>query len=220
MLFKRKIDLGITQAHRDIASSPAGYPFTPDLYRLEKYQLQLLFVTDGWLSDRHESFVIKELGENLGKAFSKDRFDFLIKSTDPFKTAVILPNEDGHRIMGEVWVVEGDAFVKLDKLKVNGLQSLRHRVDILYPYRYEGYVQNYDGYFTPDGQILPEALQGKKHWLGPEQIWTLECWMYQAHPSYWVDMVHQNPFFFDRVQRFEPKKEKTWLEKYYRYQNP
>lgn len=182
--------------------------------------MQLLFVCDGWLSDRHESFVVKEMSENLGRGFTKDRFDFLIKATDPNKTSVILPNPDGHRIMGEVLVLQGGDFAKLDKLKLNGLQSLRHRVEILYPYRYEGYVQNYDGCFTPDGQILPEALQGKKHWLGPEMIWVLECWMYQAHPSYWLDMVYQNPFFFDRVQRFEPKKEKTWLEKYYRYQNP
>lgn len=220
MLFKRKVDLGLTEAHREIVRNPAGYPFTPDLWRLEKYKLQLLFVYDEWLSDRHQSFVIKELGENMGKAFTQDRYDFLVKATDPNKTSVTLPNPDGNRIMGELWVLEGKDFTKLDKLKLNGLQSLRRRTEVLFPYRYEGYVQNYDGYFTPDGLELPAALQGKKHWLGPEMIWMMPCWIYEGHPDYWLDMVHQNPFFFDRVPRFDPKKEKTWLEKYYRYQNP
>ena len=220
-MWKRKVDLDITPAILETVRAPAGYPFTPDIYKLEKYQLQLLFVCDEWLSDRHQSFVMKELGENLGKAFTKDKFDFLIKATHPDKPSVILPNPDGNRIAGEVWVVEPSAFLKLDKLKLNGLQSLRHRVPILYPYRYHGFVQNYDGYFTPDGILLPEALQGKKHWIGDEQIWMFEgMWMYQGHPDYWQDMVYSAPFFFDRVARFAPKEEKTWLDKYYKYQNP
>ena len=123
--------------------------------------------------------------------------------------------------MGEVFIILPELFIKLDKLKLNGLQSLRDRVQILFPYHEHGFVKNSpDGYFTEDGLLLPEALQGRKHWIGPEKVYILECHMYYGHPSYWKDMVYQQPFLFERVKTFQPKKDKAWLEEYYRYQNP
>lgn len=219
MLFKKRIDLGITDADRAILQEPNGWPFTPDIYRLEKYQLQLLFVYDEWLSDRRENFILEDSGEKIGVGFSKDRFDFLIKSTD--NSSVAFPEPSGHRIKGEVHAILPETFIKLDKLKLNGLKSIRDRVTILYPYRDARWLKNSpDGYFTQDGHILPEALQGLKYEEGPEKIFHLECHMYMGHPEFWMDMIYSNPFMFDRVPRFEPKKDKQWLDAYFKYQNP
>ncbi len=213
------VDLGITQAHRDVFKEPNGYPFTPDLYRLCKYQLQLLFVYDEWLSDRRQNFVLDDCGVRIATVFSQEKYNFLIKSTD--QSSVAIPDSQGSLIKGELFAVYPESFVKLDKLRLNGLRSIRDRVQVIYPYHEEAFIKNsLDGYFTEDGYELPEALQGVKHYIGPEKVWLLDCFMYSGHPTYWTDMIHQQPFLFDRVPRFEPKKEKTWLSEYYKYQNP
>lgn len=206
---------------RQALQSSSGYPFTPDLWRLEKKLRHLIFVTDEWMSDRHQSLVLKdEDTKRHGWGYTNDKFNFLTKSTTPGNTPVILQDRKGLRIMGEVWEIPTNLFIKLDKLKQHGLQSLRYRSLILFPWHESGTVINGDGYYTDDGYELPEALQGRKHWIGPERIYVLECWMYIGHPTYWLDMVHTNPAFFNRVQSFTPKKKRQWLSEYYRYQNP
>lgn len=199
----------------------SGYPFTPDLWRLEKKPRQLVFVYDEWMSDRHQSLVLRdEDTKKHGIGYTHEKFNFLVKTTNPERTSVAIHDRKGLRLMGEVWEIPHQLFIKLDKLKQNGLQSLRYRSLILFPWHESGTVINGDGYYTDDGYELPEALQGKKHWIGPEKIYVLECWMYYGHPMYWHDMIHTNPAFFNRVETFSPKKTKKWISEYYRYQNP
>lgn len=189
--------------------------FTPDIAKLEKYKKQLLFVTDEWMDDRRQSFVLDGVSNNEGVAFSIERHLFLTKATDG--TPVAMPDENGFRIKGEVHSLDGKAFLKLDKLKQNRIQFIRKRVFLIYPYRNQGTIDN--GTFTDDGFLLPDILAGKKSWLGPERVGHMSAWMYVGNPDYWLEQIHQQPYMFNRVPTFIPKKDKQWLSEYYKFQN-
>lgn len=214
-----EVDIGIKPHH--IAQTIGWHNrWTPDISRLEKYKTQRLFICDEYMSDRRQHFVIEDdVVQQDGRpcrvvAFTEGRFNFLLKNG----TALPFPTEDGKQIKGELMNVTSGAFKKLDKLKQNGVQFYRKRVPIVDPYRPYGVVNN--GSFTEDGIELPPALEGKKYWLGQEHLHTHSAWMYFPKPEYWDYQLKRAPQMFDRIPSFEPKKEKTWLSEYYKYQNP
>lgn len=202
------------EKYREIIQKYSGYPYTPDVHVLCKGPGRLLFVHDEWLSDRRQNFVLDNIGEKLTSAFTKEYYEFLIHT--PSETALAFPSEHGRRIKGELWIVLSEAFISLDKLKLNGVHFIRERVEVLDPFRPIGYVDN--GYFTEDGLLLPEALQGKKHWIGDERVWIHDAYMYTAHPKLEA-LVYKEPYNFERVPYFPPKKEKQWLSEYHYFQH-
>lgn len=194
-------------------------PFTPDVSRLEKYRHQLLFLTDEWMRDRRQNMVVEEDSSHECVAFTKDKFKFLVKSTDG--TPVAIPDPEGHRIKGELISIPQSKlslWLKLDKLKLNGLQFIRTRTTVINPYRLE--LKGVD--VDESGNPLPRALQGKgvRVFRGAEQLAEIDCWMYIGAEEYWLDMIYEQPWLFNQVPVFKPKKEKAWLEPYYKYQNP
>lgn len=209
------VDIGWTRRHQKLIADWNYSPFTPDIAKLQKYKKQLLFVTDEWMDDRRSSFVLDGLSDCEGVAFTQDHYLFLTKATDG--TPIAIPDPDGFKIKGEVHSMEGEAFIKLDKLKLNRVQFIRKRVDLIFPYRDQGTIDN--GTFSDDGFLLPDLLAGKKSWIGPEKVCLLEAWMYIGHPDYWMDQIHEQPYMFNQVPTFEPKKDKQWLSEYYKFQN-
>ncbi len=191
---------------RDIVRRYSGYPFTPDVWFITRGPLRLLFVYDEWLSDRRQNFVLDNIGVKLTTAFTTGYYEFLIDTRT--NQSIAFPSEHGRRIRGELWIVLSSSLLSLDKLRQNGVQSLRERVDIIDPYRPTGYVQNYDGYFTPDGHLLPEALQGRKEWIGAERVWIHEAYMYTAHPEVEA-LVYKEPYNFERVPYFPLRKKRS-----------
>lgn len=202
------------QKFREIVGKYSGYPFTPDVWFLTRGPGRLLFVYDEWLSDRRQSFILKDIGEKLTSGFTRGYYEFVIHT--PSGTSVAFPSPHGRRIKGEIWIILSEAFISLDRLKQNGVHSIRERVDILDPFRPSGYINN--GMYSEDGLELPEALQGRKHWVGEERVWLHECYMYTAHPRLEA-LVYQQPYNFERVPYFPPKKDKKWLSEYYYFQD-
>src|SRR5258705_6406781 len=104
------VDIGWTRRHQALISDWNYSPFTPDIAKLQKYKKQLLFVTDEWMDDRRQSFVLDGLSNNEGVAFTADHYLFLVKETDG--TPVAIPSNDGFKIKGEVHSMDGEAFLK------------------------------------------------------------------------------------------------------------
>ncbi len=195
--------------------------YTPDIVKLEKYKSQLLFVCDEFMSDRRQHFVLEDdivqWNDKPMKVvgFTEAKFDFLLNED----IALPFPTEDGKVIKGEILVVTPNAIKKLDKLKLNTVMFYRKQVPIVDPYRPYGTINN--GGFSEDGLELPPMLEGKKYWLGAEHLHTHgHVWMYFPHPDYWDYQRKRAPQMFHRVPTFTPKKEKTWLGEYYKFQNP
>lgn len=214
-----EIDIGLKPHH--IAQTIGWYNrWTPDIDRLEKYRSQLLFVCDEFMSARRQHFVIEgDIFQYEGRpvkviGFTESKYNFLIKNG----VALPFPSEDGKVIQGEVFAVSPEAFKKLDKLKQNGVQFYRKRVPIVDPYRPYGVINNHG--FDELGFELPPALEGKKYWLGEEHLHRHPgVWMYLPKMSYWEYQWRRAPQLFDAVPSFTPKKDKTWLSEYYKYQN-
>jgi hypothetical protein len=219
-LFRSKVDIGLTQRHTEVVKNWDTTGYTPDIAKLEKYEYQRVFVCDELMSARRQHFVIEADIVHRIVAFTKDNFDYLLS---PDGVALPIPREDGYVIKGELIIIRPNVIRKLDKLKLNHVQFVRRRVHLTDPYKPYGITNNGvgKGYWMEDGTLLPEALQGKKLWIGEELLADQEAWMYQPHRDYWGYQLKRRPELFDRVPRFKPKKEKTWLnEFYYQYQNP
>lgn len=198
-----------------------GRHFTPDIAKLEKYDWQKIFVCDEWMSDRRGSSVFDEAELKYPPviAFTKNKYNFLIHSETG--AALPVPSEDGYQIKGEILVIRPWLIWKtLDKLKGNTLHYDRSFVPLLDPARiYLPTVNN--GFFTEEGLLLPEMLQGKKNFLGAEQVFDQKAWMYLPNPAYWEYMMKRRPELFDKVPVYKPKKNKEhWLGEYHQYQDP
>lgn len=219
--------------------------FTPDIAFLESMQEQLLFVCDDWMRDRRANFVLDdEQVIREGVAFSMPKFDFRVFTGDYSDDRVAIPvrvknpfSGEGFRIKGEVVRLSPSTFLRLDKIRQNGIQFSRKRIRIIKPYRDEIVFENttdlrqtshsWHGQGVSNTGIdwktgkFPNGhpLAGKKRWVSHEKLTFLWAWMYTAIPAYW-NQYSKSPFLFEKVPTFKPKKDKWWLSEYYKYQNP
>jgi hypothetical protein len=212
--------------------------FTPDLAILEQYQTAVLFVADEWMRDRRRNFVLDDEGvKREGRAFTMPHFDYRVFQGQYEPDHVPVPirngyaNGHGFKIQGEVISMPPALFLKLDKLKLNGVQFRRERIRIIKPYRDQIVFENTTEERSPHPTMnvgidwlsgkFPHnhPLAGKKLWVSPERLTFIWAWMYVAIPKYWRQYT-KSPFLFEKVPTFKPKKDKWWLTEYYRYQNP
>jgi hypothetical protein len=171
-----KTDLNLLAAGRD------GTAFTPDLWRLEQHQYQLLFIPDQLMSRHPLHSVISPYiykGRPLTSGFTQeDHWGFwkyrLGKSSFP----IAMINHNRHetarnkfgRIKGEVVAIRPYMFVDLDNYYQNRVEFVRHRTNIIIPFRKR--------IATRIGEIVTD-----------EFTQTLRCWFYVGKPNYWLDML-------------------------------
>jgi len=233
-MFGSKIKLELRHQLALLEGMPSQY--TPDIARLEKYEDQKLFVTDEWLSDRRQNFIIDEIGKREGVAFTQLPYLFRVFTgfLSPEWTPVIQVDKDnpGFRVKGEIVSIRPSSFLLLDKLKQNGLKFVRSRIPLVKPYRdgpivFENTLEDKASVtFRPNGLVIQHGkfpyghpLAGKKCWIGPERLRTVYAWMYLGKPAFW-NQYRRTPYLFQKVPTFKPKKDKDWLDEYYKYQNP
>lgn len=194
--------------------------FTPDIATLELSPYQLLFVCDDLMHAGPRNHFLGK-SERKGRGYTARHYSFYRKNTDGTPVVMKVAKQPENRfdfsalkIKGEIFQVRSEQFTKIDTLYQNGVQYRRERVKILYPTTPHGMLVNK----TTDGKPLPLALQGPKHFLLPERVDLIECWMYIGTPRYWNDLL-DGGFLFEPVRISEPKEPKNWLVKYYHYQN-
>src|SRR6266481_3227384 len=127
------------ERQREILMHSNHSPFTPDIARLEGLERHNLFVCDEWMSDRRQSFVLEELGgrREIHHAWTMHPLLFLTHQGH-FDDGVTVPLDglgSRRKIKGEVWSVPPTAFIKLDKLRLNGVKFKRDRVYAIVPDR-------------------------------------------------------------------------------------
>ena len=189
---------------------------TPDLFRLEQSEFQLLFVVDAMQRGQSEYSHIAEHSAMVTKAFTMQNYNLYVKNSD--KTVIPMLGSatslNSLKILGEVHSVESTKFFELDKLKGNLVQFQRKRVRVVVPHRFILKDENRD----IKGRRLPLCLQGKKGAISPERIHLLSVWMYVGNPDYW-DSLLDGGFLFSQPEPkvpYEPDKRK-WLKRFYKY---
>jgi len=194
--------------------------YTPDIAELELHKFVLLFVCDDVMRAGRNYKLIADQSAKAARGFTLKAFNFYRKRTDGTGIPMVINTQPDRfnftalKIKGEIHAVEPTAFLKLDHHYQNGVQFRRVRTKILYPTREHGMILNKDA----DGKPLPKALQGPKHFLFSERVHPITAWMYIGVPNYWNPLL-DGGFEFETVSIRYPKEDKSWLVKYYHYQN-
>jgi len=195
--------------------------FTPDIAELELHQFVLLFVCDDVMRAGKNYELIADQSAKVTKGFTLKAFNFYRKRTDGTAIPIRINKQPDRfsftafKIKGEVHAVKPQAFLKLDVHYQNGVVFRRVRTKIIYPHTPHGMLVNKD----TQGRPLPKALQGAKHFLLPERVEPITAWMYVGVSSYWNPLL-DGGFEFEPVTIRYPEKDRSWLIKYYHYQNP
>lgn len=184
-----------------LAQGRDGTAFSPDLWKLEQHEYQLLFVPDQFMS-RHplHSVLLRHVYRNKPVASScftaEDSWGFwkyrLGKQSFPIplinhNRSQTFRNMFG-RIKGEVYAVRPYLFYDLDFYYQNRVEFVRHRTNIVVPYTKR------INYPYKDGVMEMET---------PELTDTLRCWFYIGVQDHWKDML-------DGGMNFSPVK--TYLQ--------
>jgi hypothetical protein len=195
--------------------------WTPDMYMLEQYQWQLLFVPDEVQRGGLQYDLIRTDSVFRGHAWTRHPFEFWLKELGdqsypiPMETknTTVAPRywPTPGKIMGEVHSIRPYLFRELDRHKLNGVQFFRRRVPLIFPYRQLLLQENKDRRNTP----LPLALRGKKGAMSPEIVYIMRAWMYIGIPKYWRPLLKMGERY-SSVQQYESK-QRSWARPYYRY---
>lgn len=173
--------------------------FTPDLWNMERRQLQLLFVYDEMMQGHHGHDLIKEHSVSLAAAYTEDKFILwrknLGKKSYPIPLVKKYLSVPSARIKGQLYGILPPQFKELDKHKLNGVSFIRVRVNIQIPYRRIVKMREEQGTVKLD-----------------EEIQRVRAWMYIGVPNYWDDQIDSG-FLYSPTQIYHPNRE--WLDKYY-----
>jgi Gamma-glutamyl cyclotransferase, AIG2-like len=167
--------------------------FTPDMVTLEKYQFQLLFIYDRMMHNYPEHMLIEEHGVQLPTAFSLPEFSLWKHELglESYPVAIRTRHKEilcpTARVKGELYAMRPYQFLELDKHRLNGVEFIRERVQLVVPYHSAR---------NPGIQ----CLQG------------IKAWMYVGNPDYWNDQL-DGGFSFRPATLLEAHNQ--YLKKYY-----
>lgn len=199
-------------------SVPAELPdwhWTHDQWKLEQYHTQLLFVPDNMKVGGKYHNVLKELvpGEEPRNPSCYTHAKFLAFKQDlgEFSNAVIIAGDfkpsgfitngsapDPAVVQGELYSVEASKLYLLDKHKRNGVQFVRQRVKITYPWRYVSW-----------------GKENKMPKISPHCFITIVAWMYVGVPTYWDSRI--GGVFAKPLPLFEHEPPRPWIGEFYRF---
>jgi hypothetical protein len=201
MLFSKTlpdaVDVSLLANQRD------GQQFTPDIWKLEKYEYQLLFLCDDLMSRHPNHELIKDyiVPELAVPAFTAEGWWSLWRTKngkDSYSIPLVnnLRRVMSRRILGQIVAIRPYMFIDLDKLKVNGVLFKRIRSSFLVPYR-----KKID---TRIGEMITD-----------EFTQLIRAWMYVGVSEYWNKEL--SDYSFRLVRNYEPRKRdgSWWPGSYY-----
>lgn len=127
---------------------------TPDIWQLEQYKRQLIFVPDDMKTGMPNNKLIADASfiprPKYPVCYTRTSFTMWKKDLGKASFPVILPDVyrptgfvrwevEAAPIQGELWSIEPSRFILLDNHKQNGVMFQRQRVDITLPYREVGW---------------------------------------------------------------------------------
>lgn len=191
---------------------------TPDWALLEQHQFQLLFVFDELKRGFPQFDLINQHGAYACKAYTKADYEMYIQSLGLASVPIVLPSSgeqkmfygrnerEPAKVMGEVHIVEPEAFKRLDEYKDNGVQFQRERIRVMVPYR--KVIQ------LNDPEVRKDDLPyGKNIKHSVARMHVIKTWAYIAVPDYWEPML-DGGYNFIRPHTYEARN-KEWFSRYY-----
>lgn len=183
------------------------YRFTPDIYKLDQYEKQLVFIADELMKafPLHLNFI--KGAQYCGTAYTHNLFS-VFKYKVPGKVSpIVLPTKyhvpRSCRVKGELWLVPAYHIPFIDTYKMNGevFQRLRVRVDT--PFRELKTTEMLSSEERVDKRIktwynIPKEL------LTEPRIASNRAWMYIGIPSYWEPLL-DGGYMFSPVKIFRSR---------------
>jgi gamma-glutamylcyclotransferase (GGCT)/AIG2-like uncharacterized protein YtfP len=156
---------------------PTG--FTYDMWKLQRYARQPLFVYDQWMQTHRMHSMIHSWSQFRGTAFTANDNWIMWKKRlgqGTFPIPMRMPSigiETG-RISGELYLIDSGRIKVLDEYKENGVEFRRKSVEVLIPYRHKILFVNKDHNYQ---------------WRITELITKVNAWMYIGRHKYWQEFL-------------------------------
>ncbi len=186
---------------------------TPDMWKLEQYIRQLIFVPCDMKEGGNNHSLIAEAinGPSYKDAYTADEYTFWKKDLGGYSFPIVLPKDyrpDGFTIVpvesapikGELYFIRPPQFKVLDNHKNRGLQFTRERVGIRIPYRTVSY-----------GPKRPLPVISNHNYFA-----TVQAWMYIGVKEYWHDMI--GGIFKSQMDLYVHDQPRVWIKKYYKFE--
>lgn len=201
------------EATEPVEPEHPDWHWTNDQWVLEQYLTQLLFVPDAMKEGGkfHEDLLARTYDEKCHNpsCYTDKQFHAYKRDMQEHSDAIILPGDfkasnfvfnppEASRIQGELYSVKAGELYLLDKLRLNGVQFIRQRVKIMYPFRYVTYSKK-----NPNPEISPHGFK------------TCVAWMYVGLPSYWDPLI--GGVLCKPLNLFEHDPPRLWIGKYFRF---
>ena len=171
---------------------PSGYTY--DMWKLQRFAHQPLFVYDQCMQTHRMHSMIEEWSEFRGTAFTAGENWTLWKKrlgpgTFPIPMRIPYAMTQTGRIRGELYLIDSNRFKELDEYKQNGVEFRRKPVQILVPCRHLNHVVNRDHNYE---------------WQATDLIYKTHAWMYVGRHTYWKDFLDAG-YLFGTCQIHDPK---------------
>lgn len=202
----------------DIPTVDLGGDFTPDWWKLEQFERQLLFVDGTLMSGQANDFMVKEFSHVPmpihPTVYTHADYTFWMKDLGRQSFPVMLPENyrptgfvrwpiEPLRVRGELWAIRPQAFKKyIDEHMQNGVRYTRVRIKITLPYREIGW--------SKDKPLVK---------LSEYKTAVREAWAYVGIPEYWDPLIG-GVFSGSQVLPRELDDHRPYVNQFYRFEPP
>jgi len=170
---------------------PTG--FTYDMWKLQRFQHQPLFVYDQWMQNHRMHSMIEDWAQYRGVAFTQNANWIMWKKrlgqgTFPIPMRIPFNGVPMGRIRGELYLIDSERLKVLDEYKENGVEFRRKPVEVLIPYRHLEHIVNKDHNYE---------------WKATDLIAKIHTWMYIGRYKYWGELLDAG-YLFGQCKFYTP----------------
>lgn len=182
---------------------------TPDMWKLEMHENQLVFLYDEFMSGRSQHKVVSSFAEKMGTAFSFDQYTMWNYHGDNIVPVVMKDHQylinPARKVKGELYSLRPKAMIDLDILKRNGVEFRRKRVKIIVPSKPEVWVKERDGM----KRLFGDKKASTSSWFSlPLENRFFDAWMYFGTDKFWADKIaNDTEHIFQKPSVFSARNE-------------
>jgi hypothetical protein len=211
----------------DYVAELAATKYTSDVWKIEQYSHQLVFVFDHHKKDHPLNAILGPEAKLRWPGYTMKKFH-LWESPAPWDNQFIptpvvvdIPRfPPAAAIRGEIWKIPSLQLLRLDMEYQNTVEFQRQRTSLVVPTRKVVFVK--DPSLDPDFGVM-ETIHRRdytgssvKH--SPEKVAIVKAWMYIGKPEFWNPLISAYDGY-KPVEHFESK-QRRWLPKYYYIRRP
>lgn len=166
---------------------------TPDMWKLEMHENQLVFLYDEYMYGRSQHKVLTSFAERMGTAFSFDEYTMWNYQNTQGITPVVMKSmyhiNPARKVKGELYSLRPKYIRDLDILKQNGVQFRRKRIRVIVPSKPEVWVKERDGM----KRLFQDKKASTSSWFSlPLENRFFDAWMYFGVDKYWTPKIDED----------------------------